>query len=98
MSDQLDLFEGRMPPFDGSTYEPEFDCERLGTQMRKVYRVMFDGAWRTLPELSEKTGYPQQSISARLRDLRKEKFGSHRVARRARGERVRGLFEYRLVK
>jgi hypothetical protein len=34
-----------------------------------------------------------QSVSARVRDLRKDKFGSHRVDRRYAGN---GVWEYRL--
>ena len=87
-----------MPEFDGGTYEHEFDYERLGKQMRTVAGVMLDGEWRTLEEISYRTGYPEASISARLRDLRKRKFGRHVVNRRARGDRERGLFEYQLLR
>ena len=57
---------------------------------------MRDGAWRTLDEISVAVGAPPASVSARLRDLRKEKFGAHLVERRSRGERGRGLYEYRV--
>jgi hypothetical protein len=57
---------------------------------------MNDGQWRTLAEIEEITEDPQASISARLRDLRKERFGEHEVARRRRGSGQRGLFEYRI--
>jgi len=40
------------------------------------------------------TSHPEASVSARLRDLRKEKFGGHVVERRAV---KRGLFEYRVI-
>jgi DNA-binding Lrp family transcriptional regulator len=66
--------------------------------MRLVYRLMVDGQWRTLAEIAEATGAPEASVSARLRDLRKRKFGGHVVARRPRGDRALGLFEYQLVK
>jgi len=83
--------------FDGATYDPEFDEERLRTQLIRVFGLMRDSKWRTLAEVSRTTGDPQASISARLRDLRKEKFGGHTVNRRSRGERKRGLFEYQLI-
>lgn len=82
---------------DGVTYEPEFDERRLGAQMRRVRSAMADGEWRTLAELADVASAPEASVSARLRDLRKRRFGSHVVERRHRGEPVRGLYEYRVV-
>lgn len=85
------------PHFDGATYEPEHDHERLGAQALRVWTIVSDGQWRTLAELETLTGDPQASISARLRDFRKPAFGGHAIERRRRGEAERGLFEYRLV-
>jgi len=82
--------------FDGATIEPELDNERLGAQLLRVRGLMQDGKWRTLAEISAFTGDPQASISARLRDLRKPRFGERSLQRRRRGEAERGLFEYRL--
>lgn len=83
-------------PFDGETYEREHDGVRLGAQMLRVTNLMLDGQWRTLDEVQLSTGDPMQAISARLRDLRKSKFGGHTVHRRRRGEAKKGVFEYRL--
>ena len=83
--------------FDGITYEPDFDAERLRGEMARVYRVMRDGGWHTLAEISARTFDPEPGISARLRDLRKRRFGGHTVNRRRRGDPKRGLFEYQLV-
>lgn len=85
------------PDFDGETYEPEFDHERLGAQALRVWGLMRDGTWRTLAEIEAACGDPQASISARLRDFRKHDFGDHTVERRRRGEGRCGLFEYRVV-
>jgi len=82
--------------FSGRTYDPEFDRDRLNAQLKRVYDLMHDGAWRTLSEIAAATGDPQASVSARLRDLRKDRFGGFMVERRSRGERARGLFEYSL--
>ena len=82
--------------FDGETYEPEHDQVRLGKQLMAVFALMQDEKWRTLGEIERITGYPQASISARLRDLRKKRFGEYEVPRRRRGEPSEGLFEYRL--
>ena len=82
-----------MQHFDGSTYEPTLDQGRLNSQQSRVFDVMGDGEWRTLDQLSAATGDPTPSVSARLRDLRKPRFGGHQVDRRRRSP---GLFEYRL--
>lgn len=80
---------------DGETFEAEFDYERLNAQMKKVYDVVKNGKWITLHDLAKKTGSPEASVSARLRDLRKPKFGALTVERRRSKEQ--GLYEYRLV-
>jgi hypothetical protein len=82
--------------FNGSDYNPEFDDKRLSGQIKRVFNLMSDGKWRTLNEISEATGDPHASISAQLRHLRKDKFGAHVILKRSRGERVIGLFEYKL--
>lgn len=81
--------------FDGATYDRERDGERLGAQMKAVRDLMLsgDGEWRTLPYIAAWVGYPEASVSARLRDLRKEKFGAYNVERRYVAN---GLWEYRV--
>lgn len=77
--------------FDGRTYRPELDRGRLNKQLNAVRTLMSDGLWRTLAEIEHETGFPQASVSARLRDLRKSRFGNHTVNRRRRSQ---GLYEY----
>ena len=84
--------------FDGSTYEPALDKHRLASQLQSVTFLMIDGVWRTLQEIADELKIPEASASARLRDLRKVRFGSNRVERRRRGAEKRGLFEYRVVR
>ena len=81
--------------FDGATYEPLHDQTRLTGQFERVRDLMADGQWRTLEQIQQAAGPGTlQGISARLRDLRKPRFGSHNVQRR----RVTGgLFEYRIA-
>ena len=82
------------PSFDGVTFDPVQDAERLSKQLDRVKRCMADGRSHTLRELESLTGYPQASISARLRDLRKTKHGGHIVER----QRVTGgLYSYRVI-
>jgi hypothetical protein len=79
--------------FDGITISPALDNARLSGLLSKVHAVLLDGQWHTLAELHERCGGSEAGISARLRDLRKEKFGAHNVER----ERVAGgLWQYRM--
>lgn len=80
--------------FDGETYDPARDHDRLHAQLRRVLSRMRDHGWHTLTDISNSTGDPQASVSARLRDLRKEKFGGYRIDRQYVSD---GLWEYRLV-
>lgn len=82
-----------LPHHDGSTYDPAKDKQRLNAQTQRVYDVMRDGRWRTLRQLSDEAHAPEASVSARLRDLRKDKFGGHTVERRRTDG---GLWTYRL--
>lgn len=82
------------PARDGATYDHARDGLRLAAQHQRVLAYMSDGKWWTLRLLAEATGDPEASISARIRDLRKPKFGGYQVVR----EYVeRGLYRYRLV-
>jgi hypothetical protein len=83
--------------FDGDTYDPAADRARLTGQALRVYEAIKDSQWRTLAEIEDLTRDAQASISARLRDFRKRRFGSHTVNRRHRGEAERGLYEYQLI-
>lgn len=81
--------------FDGATYNRELDSERLGRQLDRVRSILLQcrGRWLSLQELSQRTGAPEASVSARLRDLRKERFGGYEIeTRRVKG----GLFVYRM--
>lgn len=73
MSAQLDIF-GSQPQFKGETFSPERDGKRLQEQLGRVRRLMQDGRWRTLANISAATGDPEASVSARLRQLRKEPY------------------------
>ena len=83
--------------FDGTTFKPQFDLNRLTRQIDKVKTLMMDGKWRTLSEIGDETCYPEASISARLRDLRKERFGGYSVEHRRCVNQMRGIWEYRMV-
>jgi len=78
------------------TLDPKLDAERLGKQIDRVRDYMLDGRWHTLEEISLHTGAPPASASARLRDLRKPKFGCYFVERRRAGHPKAGIWEYRI--
>lgn len=79
--------------FDGATYVPALDKARLTGQLRRVYEVLMDGRWHSLSEISYLAKAPESSCSARLRDLRKSKFGAHTVYTK---RSIGGWFKYRL--
>jgi hypothetical protein len=104
MSDQLSIFDyvPPLPPisFKGETFDRSLDLERLNAQQRRVYDLMIDGCWRTLRMISDRTGDPEASVSARLRD-----FNNHEYLQRffrMESERMpnlerRGVWRYRLL-
>jgi len=81
------------PIFDGATFDPARDEIRLSGQLARVYNCMSDGEYRTLQEIRAICGGSEAGLSARLRDLRKTRWGAHVVNRRRRTE---GTFEYSL--
>lgn len=87
-----------MSKFGGSTLTPD-DEPRLDTQLYYVYHIMKDGVWRTIPQLvalmlSRYGVTMQTSVSARIRDFRKAKFGGHTVNAYNMGG---GLWNYQLI-
>ena len=83
--------------FGGATFSEEHDGSRLRAQLDRVRAFMLcSPAWFRLQTIASCLGYPEASISARLRDLRKAKFGGYRVERR-RVPGGHGLHEYRVL-
>ena len=87
--------------FAGRTYVPERDQKRLTTQYEKVQAVVLawqeflidpESRWFTLKTLSDLLNIPEASLSARLRDLRKNGYIVEREYIR------RGLHRYRVTK
>ncbi len=83
----------------GPTFTAALDGRRVGDQMAAILDFMQDGTWRTLGEIEEATRYPQASVSAQLRHLRKPAFGSFQVGKRRRdtGHGTWGLWEYKVL-
>lgn len=89
-----DVVPGQVSWFDGATFDKDRDGVRLTGQLARVRYAMGDGRWHTLAQLARDTGGSEASVSARLRDLRKPRFGAFDIERRhVEG----GLWEYRMV-
>lgn len=86
--------------FGGETFDPKLDCERLAGQLARVREFMLQdrrGTFATLGEIALAARCSEASASARLRDLRKPRFGALTVERR-RVPGARGLHEYRVLR
>lgn len=83
-----------LPLFDGITFDAKRDGPRLAGHLQKVRELMSDGRWRTLEQIASFVGCSEASASARCRDLRKARFGSHTVERKNGGD---GLWLYRMA-
>jgi len=78
----------------GPNYADPSENARLTTQLNTIFNFMRDSNWRTLRQIAEQTGYPESSISAQLRHLRKPSCGSHEVNKR---HIKNGLYEYQVI-
>jgi hypothetical protein len=71
--------------FDGESFDPQIDGDRLSRQFSQVRAIMLRGAWVTVREIArELNGASDASVSARVRDLRKVRFGGYDIQRRRR--------------
>ena len=80
--------------FDGADYVHERDNKRLAKNHFKLKELMQDEHFRTLCEISALIHVPEASVSAALRDFRKEKFGKHILNKKYLGN---GLYSYQLI-
>lgn len=64
--------------FDGVTFDVA-DERRLETQLGRTYVKLRLGEWETLASLATYTGSSEAGVSARIRDLRKPKWGNHTI-------------------
>lgn len=98
MTGQADLLSWTPPVImgdrDGETFDRARDLERLDSAMGRIFRKMSDGQWYSLAELAEVGRCSEACASARVRDLRKIRFGGFHVSRSHCGK---GLWKYRLA-
>lgn len=59
----------------------------------KCRLLMADGGWWSIPTMAAALGCSETGASARIRDMRKERYGGHKVIKRPVGHQ----FEYRLI-
>jgi hypothetical protein len=97
---------GSRQPFSGEAYEPKLDRARLALQIERVRLHMLSVEWIALRELKlalEKQFapalFPESSLSAQLRNLRKPEYSYRLLKRRRAGAHGpgAGIFEYRLL-
>jgi Fic family protein len=69
----------------GPAYDDKLDGERINKQQARIRNFMLNAGWKTLGEIEGVLNYPQASISAQLRHLRKRRFGSFIVDKQRRG-------------
>lgn len=86
------------PVFSGADYDPSRDEARLTKQIDCIVAGTADQAWRTIQKLTAElrkahpsVGFPENSVQAQLRNLRKI---GYTVERR---HIACGLFEYRVL-
>jgi hypothetical protein len=86
------------PTFHGADYKPARDQARLDRQIDRVLSVCKDGNWRTIQNLTRELNarfsgeqFPENSVQAQLRNLRKI---GYTVERRHVSS---GLNEYRVT-
>lgn len=93
----------------GPSYDANLDHDRIANQMERITGLMLVASeankWLTLGEIEThlktmfpNVQFPQASISAQLRHLRKDAFGAYLVRKRRREPAYRGIWEYSVRK
>lgn len=90
----------------GPAYDIKQDGARLDLQRDRIKGVMLGfsirNRWITLSEIQDtleasyEKRFPEASISAQLRHLRKAEFGGYVLEKRRRGPAIDGVWEYAL--
>lgn len=82
--------------FDGQDLNDQ-DNHRLTTQYDNIFNYMKDGVYRSLYQISKNLDYPESSVSAQLRHMRKPRFGSHTINRKRIKTPTGGTYMYQLI-
>lgn len=81
------------PAYDRNIDEPAIEDQRNNI---KLLMINYSESWFTLSEIAAILHYPEASISAQLRHLRKDKFGGYDVQKRRRTGGGYRVWEYHL--
>jgi hypothetical protein len=76
----------------GPAFDKKEDGERVNKQHVSIREYMLVAGWKSLADIEKVLSYPQASISAQLRHLRKPVFGGYQVEKR----RVGSFWEYKV--
>lgn len=68
----------------------------MTTQLAQVLKVLSDGNWHSLPDISQTLKIRSRSAGSRIRDLRLSAYGKHQIEVRKTGNHR--VYEYRLTK
>ena len=85
--------------FDGAAFDAQLDSERLTGQLLAVrdYLSQIEGGrFATVDEIASALGFPECSVSAQVRNLRKPRYGGYKVESKRLTEN--GLFGYRFAR
>ena len=80
----------------GPAYDPAIDGKRIMRQHERIRSYMLARGWVPLAQIALDLDYPEASVSAQLRHLRKPRFGGHTVDRERRESAGGGTWIYRL--
>ena len=83
------------PMFDGESFDKVQDQARLMSQLARVRAFLSDGQWHTLYDVHRVCGGSESGCSARIRDLKKDRFGGLIIEKRRQSA---GVWLYRMVK
>ena len=81
------------PDFDGDDYVANRDNTRLTNQIDKVRMYMENAGYLTVKQIAADLKQPEPSVSAQIRNLRKDRFGARTVNREYRGN---GCYAFKL--
>lgn len=85
---------GDNPVFDGRSFVASRDQVRLWGQLEATRVVLLDHQWHTLAEIAKRVNGSEAGVSARIRDLRKARWGSHTIDRQYVDA---GIWKYRMA-
>ena len=82
----------------GTAFNEEDDGKRIRTQMQVIrdYMLANSKKYLTLKAIEIETGYPQSSISAQLRHLKKQRFGGYELRKERMSINNKGTYVYNL--